>query len=77
MSTSPRPGGSLRAFRLAEIPEPIRQRGKSRAILHEDNVIERLRIGLAAERPSDRIYWIPRTAWDKVMLPKNRKRGAR
>lgn len=84
MSTSPRRGGGLQAFRLGDIPEGIRLRAKDRLLKTEGSVdgmlvatsspLDRLRIGMAAERPSPRVYWIPREAWERVMLPKNRRK---
>lgn len=67
MSASLDGGAVLKAFRLSEVPPDIRERGKAVALKREDSFTERLKIGLAAERPSDRVYWISRTAWEKVM----------
>lgn len=75
MSTLERNG--LTPFRLTDLPETIRQRGKDVALRAEDNVMERVRIGIAAERPSDRIYWVPTHAYERVMRrrpPRKRKR---
>ena len=75
MSTSPR-GGALVAFRLADIPIEIRLRAKDRLLRASgatdylpttDSPIERVRIGIAAETPSDRLYWIRRERWERVM----------
>lgn len=75
MSTSPpRRGGGLQPFRLGDVPEGIRLRGKEVALRREDSPLERLRIGMAAENPSPRVYWISRAAWERVTLPKNQRR---
>jgi hypothetical protein len=64
----------LRAFRLSDVPEPIRLRAKESLlktvggstdgmIVVSVNFSERLAIGIAAERPSERVYWISEAAW--------------
>jgi hypothetical protein len=46
---------------------------RSARFKREDSFIERVKIGMAAEHPSDRVYWVPRPAWERVMHPKNRR----
>ncbi len=69
-----RPG--LKAVRLSDIAKTdpgLLERAKNIAMKREDSFTERLKIGLAAERPSDAVYWVPRPAWDRVM---GKRRGA-
>jgi hypothetical protein len=64
----------LKAFRLSDVDPGIRERAKSLALKREDSFVERVKIGLAAEQPSDRVYWIPRPAWDRVMGKRRARR---
>lgn len=66
-------GRRLTAFRLADIPEKIRDRALSVALRREDDFMERLALGAAAQHPSARIYWVPTEAYERVMHPKNRR----
>lgn len=81
MSASPHRGGGLRAFRLGDIPEPVRLRALERLLSGRDPKLppvvsfsDRVSLGLVAETPSDRVYWIPRPAWERVMEPKGRRK---
>lgn len=80
MSVSSQAGRQgLKAFRLAEVPEGIRLRAKERLLrtpgtahgllMATADPLARLAIGAAAERPSERVYWISREAWERVMGP--------
>ena len=80
MDASLRRGG-LVSFRLGDLPEEIRLRAKDRLLRgadpklpNLDSLADRVAVGIAAERPSDRVYWIPKPAWERVMLPKNRRK---
>ena len=77
MSMSPRMEGRQRlvGFRLSDVPEPVRLSAKDKLLRAEGRDLmvavtrtfeERLAIGLAAEQPSDRVYWITREAWDRA-----------
>ena len=75
MSASPR-GGGLHAFRLSDVPEPIREAavdlllktpGSSDGILVSTlDARDRLAIALAARTPSERVYWVSEAAWEKA-----------
>lgn len=63
-------GRGLKAFRLSDIYQidpGILQRAKAVALKREDSFMERVKIGMAAENPSQTVYWIPREAWERVM----------
>ena len=67
MTAAPRTTGSrsgLTPFRLADVPPAIRESAKSRLVKLSDSITERIQIGIAADAPSDRVYWIPTTAWE-------------
>lgn len=76
MATPHRAGGGLRSFRLSEVPEGVRSAaldnllrtdGSSDGMLVASFTLsERLALGFAAERPSDRVYWVSQAAWDKA-----------
>lgn len=69
--STPMVGRHLVSFRLADLPETIRQRGKDvalrRALRAGDSPFDRFAIGMAADVPSDTVYWVSRAAWDRVM----------
>lgn len=67
MSSSPLGGGRLRAFRLSEVPPGLRERHANRLIKQSDSPIERMHLGFAAHRPTERVYMVSREAWDRVM----------
>ncbi len=73
MSASPAVGRGLRSFRLADVPEHLRLRGKDVAMRRCDSPFERVAIAVAAERPSSRVYWIPAEAWERVMKQRRRR----
>lgn len=79
MSSSPRRvsagAGTLKAFRLSDLPAQVLEYGVSEFERIEvalgvgsplDAVSEMVDIQRAAERPSDRVYYIPVEAWVKV-----------
>jgi hypothetical protein len=73
--------GGLVSFRLGDVPEEVRLRALERLLRGADPKLpaaisfsDRVQLGLVAERPSDRVYWIPRPAYERVMLRKRRKR---
>lgn len=82
MSASP--AGRLVGVRLTEVPEPVRFRALNNLLktdgsldgmlIASRSISERIALGVAAASPSDRVYWIPRDAWDCVMKPKARRR---
>jgi hypothetical protein len=55
------------SFTLRDLPEQLLQRGKDVALRAEDNPIRRVEIGMAAERPSATVYWIPAAAFERVV----------
>ena len=65
MSTSPQ-GRRLVGFRLCDLSPVLLARGKEVAMRNEDSFVERLKIGLAAENPSTKVYWISAKAWNKT-----------
>jgi hypothetical protein len=74
----------LRSFRLSEVPEPTRLRALDNLLTTEGSkngmlvptfsLADRIALAVAAERPSDRIYWVSATAYDRVFRPKARRR---
>lgn len=76
MSTSPE-GRRLKGFRLADVPLRVRQDAYDRllktngsadgTLVRSDSPAEFLALGLAAEDPSDRVYWVSSEAWERVM----------
>lgn len=66
MSDSPG-GGRLRVFRLAEVPLKIRQRHASHLIRTAPTMVDRMKVGLAIQDPTDRVYAVSREAWERVM----------
>lgn len=68
MSASPASGGGrIRAFRLSEVPLPIRQRHANSLIRKAANPVEAMKIGLVIQQPTDRMYAVSLTAWERVM----------
>lgn len=89
MSASLTEGRGLKAFRLSDIPYPIRKRAAKIALAQSDRALPdeqagyggllarlttpgaspamRQAIERAAERPSDRVYYVRAEAWEKVM----------
>lgn len=68
MDTRPRyEGRGLRPFRLSDLPMKIRKRGVDIAIKRTNGFYESLEIARVAEHPSDRVYYVSREAWDRVM----------
>ena len=75
MSASPA-GRRLRPVRLAEIPLRVRQDAydkllmtdgsKDGLLVRSSTLSERAALGLAAESPSDRVYWIPADAYEQA-----------
>jgi hypothetical protein len=55
----------LKAFRLSDVPLDIRYRAKERLLKVEPSPTVAVLIGLAADAPSERVYWIPAEAWDR------------
>lgn len=74
MSTPLTMEGRLKGFRLSDVPEKLRQRAADHLIRREDDFVKRLQIGAAARQPSNRLYFVPVQAWERVMLPKNRRK---
>lgn len=88
MSLSARQGRGLVAFRLCEIPLGVRLRAKQYLLSldqpTEDGLLvpvtdpfDLLDVGVAAETPSDKLHWIPRSAWNKVMAKHEQKMAAK
>ena len=69
MSSAPAGGGRLRVFRLTDVPLEVRARHATKLLRDENSPLDRVRIGLAIDRPSDRVYAIPLAAWERVMGP--------
>jgi hypothetical protein len=73
MSSPPRRGGGLKAFRLGDVPIALRRRHGARLTFepvgHDpaDALFASLQIQRAIEEPSERVYWIPRHAYERVM----------
>lgn len=74
------PGRRLVSFRLGQIPEHVRTRAMEKLLRGADRTLppvvgyaERIALGVAVQDPSERVYWIPREAWDRVMAKKPRR----
>lgn len=78
MSYLPRSEGQgLRAFRLSDLPERVREYGVfefERAEVEGNGdefsalaLVEVARVARAAHCPSDRVYWIGVLAWERTM----------
>lgn len=70
MATPNRNGGAVAGVRLTDIDIKVRRR-RGRA-LYEAAVADRdlmlaIAIEAAIERPSDKIYWLPRAAVERVL----------
>jgi hypothetical protein len=75
---------ALRSFRLGDVPESVRLRvldsllrtpgTKDGMMVASVSLADRVALGIAAERPSDRVYWVSATAYDRVFAPKGRRR---
>jgi hypothetical protein len=71
------PGRALRAVRLSEVPEQLRLRAldsllrtpgtKDGMLVPSYSLTDRLALGAAAHRPSDKVYWVSEKAYSKVM----------
>lgn len=83
MATRSGPGrGSLRSVRLGDVPEVVRLTAldkllrtpgsKDGTLMPSFTLPERLALGAAAHRPSDRVYWVSEKAYARVF--KERKR---
>lgn len=66
----------LKAFRLSDVPPEIRERAKTRLLKIVDSPTERIMLGVAADAPSDRVYWIPVEAWESEAGKATWKRAA-
>lgn len=75
---------ALRSFRLSDVPEGIRLRALDNLLRTDGTrngmmvatytLSDRIALAIAAERPSDRVYWVSATAYDRVFAPKGRRR---
>lgn len=84
MSATPTGRSGLRGFRLAEVPERVRLAAydkllmtagsKDGTLVRSSELVERAALSVAAVSPSDRVYWVSREAWDRVMAPRRRAR---
>lgn len=70
-------GRRLKSFRLGDVPAPLRERAKSVAIKQTTDLVERIALGIAADQPSDKVYVISQTAWDRVVGGYERRVAAR
>lgn len=78
------PGRGLRSVRLSDVPEGIRLRALDKLLktsgtqngmlVPSQSLTDRLALGAAATHPSDRIYWVSKTAYDRVFVPRGRHR---
>jgi hypothetical protein len=83
--SSPSTEGRLKAFRLSDVPETVRLRAldvllategsKDGMLVASGSLSERLQLGFAAERPSDRVYWVSASAWEKAARRREWKTG--
>jgi len=74
---------ALRSFRLGEVPESTRHRALDKLLrthgtqngmlVASYSLADRVALAIAAERPSDRVYWVSAAAYDRVFG----KRGQR
>jgi hypothetical protein len=79
--------GGLHPVRLTEVPLKLRLEEMHRLLNASDHhdllgfgtgdLGARLQIGFAAESPSDRVYWVSRAAYEKVMRKANQPRYRR
>jgi hypothetical protein len=83
VSVSPS-GRRLIAFRLDQIPEHVRVRAMEKLLRGADRTLptvtsysDKIALGVAVAQPSQRVYWIPRDAWKRVMEKPPRKRRQR
>lgn len=82
MATRSGPGRGLRGFRLSDVPEDLRLRALDKLLktdgsadgmlLASESFTDRVALGIAATRPSDRVYWVSKTAWDRAVKPRRR-----
>jgi hypothetical protein len=69
-------GRGLRSFRLTDVPQGIRSAALDNLLRTEGSsdgmlvpsfsLSERIALGIAADRPSDRVYWVSAEAWEKA-----------
>ncbi len=86
MSASPRKaeGRRLKSFRLSDVPLGLRLAAKEKLLKTNGSAdgmlvaslsfADRLKVGLAAEQPSPRVYWVSQRAWDKAMRSREARR---
>ena len=70
MATPDLNGGGVVGIRLSDIPIQIRRRrGKAlyEAAVADRDLVLAVAINAAIERPSDRVYWVPRKAVSRVL----------
>jgi hypothetical protein len=67
----------LKAFRLSDVPPDIRERAKARLLKIEPSPVVAVLIGMAADAPSERVYWIPVEAWEREAAKQTWRRAAR
>lgn len=76
LGTSPT-GRRLKGFRLADIPEGVRRDAYDKLIKTVDgskdglivasrSLSEQVALGIAAEAPSERVYWVTQEAWERA-----------
>lgn len=66
--------GTLRAFRLADLPDRVRQYGVSEferiefalGVTFYESLDEVTEVARVADHPSDRVYYIPESAYEKI-----------
>lgn len=83
MATRSGPERRLKGFRLADVPEGVRLSAldkllktpgsKDGLLLATVTFADRIALGVAATKPSDTVYWVSRSAWDRVMKPRRAK----
>lgn len=59
--------GRVRGVRLSDVPLGLRQRKVEVLLRHEDNAVRRYELLMAANRPSDRVYFLPAAAVEDVL----------
>lgn len=69
-------GRRLKSFRLADIPYGVRldaydkliktDGSKDGVLVASRSLSEQVALGIAAEDPSERVYWVPLDAWESA-----------
>jgi predicted oxidoreductase (fatty acid repression mutant protein) len=70
-------GGRLKSVRLSDIPYGVRldaydkliktQGSKDGILVASWSLSEQVALGIAAEQPSEQVYWVPLDAWESAV----------